>query len=352
MQSIFSRRQVWYLSIWFLIVFLQATFILPKKFELNETVTVTMARSVEGLLEQAKVNDDVGYTLVNLRYSAVENEIPTWKMLANEAFVFERTKLVRAENPRITMFDQIGNTTLIQGDRGEFVMGRNRMQIEGHVVITFPDGFIIETTKGIYDPKSGNISTDQPFYGYSNPKEDADRLQTWGVGFLTSRESPKINILDQAKVEVTSKNERTEIKSDYAVINREQRVVDFTMQHVLPGSDARLVESTQGTLLVRSRRQEVFYNPSEKQASDMFAYEDDFIRETKPKGKKGLKYATAEKAQFMSDKDRIILSGYPSAYQADDTLTGEVIVLHRKINIVEVQQANVLHQQEPASHDK
>ena len=60
----------------------------------------------------------------------------------------------------------------------------------------------------------------------------------------------------------------------------------------------------------------------------------------------GLKYATCQQAEFFSKENKIVMSGFPSAYQEGDTITGELITIYRSKNLVEVNQANGYHSNE------
>lgn len=117
-------------------------------------------------------------------------------------------------------------------------------------------------------------------------------------------------------------------------------------------SPDRFVESDRGTLHVKSRRQEATYDPQKSALRVMTAYDDVLIQERDPiKSKKGMKYATCQKADFLTQEDKIYLTGFPSVYQEKDTITGELITIYRKRNIVEVTQANGLHEPSMKSDD-
>ena len=76
-------------------------------------------------------------------------------------------------------------------------------------------------------------------------------------------------------------------------------------------------------------------------------HEDVLVKETDPKKKtknESLRYATSGKAVFDTKRDVIVLSEFPQVYQDNDTVTGEVIVLHRDSDVVEVEQSNAFSQ--------
>jgi lipopolysaccharide assembly outer membrane protein LptD (OstA) len=53
-----------------------------------------------------------------------------------------------------------------------------------------------------------------------------------------------------------------------------------------------------------------------------------------------LNYATAGRAEFDSESDKVTLKVFPQAYQDSDTLTGDWMILHRDNDMVEVLHGN------------
>lgn len=312
----------------------------PTSIETGEERTTGMFNSIESMVEAEKMKDDVGYTIDGFHYTAVEGEQKHWEMNSREAILYEKSRLVHAKVARIRMFDPAGKVTLIEGDEAHYRMGVKDMDLSGNVKVTFPDGFWIKTTKAHYSGATGKITSSEPLYGEAKPQK-GELMEMWGTGFEASKLDPVVSIFSKAHVRVRrlESDEVTDVRSDRAKIDRFKKVANFTMVN-----DDRYVESHQGTLFVRSRRQEATYDSATNVLQYMTAYDDVLIRETDPKkGKSGLKYATSQKAEFLTREDKILMSGFPSAYQEHDTLTGELIIIHRKKNLVEVTHANAFH---------
>jgi lipopolysaccharide export system protein LptA len=86
----------------------------------------------------------------------------------------------------------------------------------------------------------------------------------------------------------------------------------------------------------------------------LIAYEDVLVKETaapkstsaervktkKANEKSPLRYATAGRAEFNTQDDVIRLTQFPQAYQDEDTVTGDVILMHRDNDIIEVENSN------------
>jgi hypothetical protein len=96
------------------------------------------------------------------------------------------------------------------------------------------------------------------------------------------------------------------------------------------------------------------YGDFSKLLQYMTAYEDVFIKElkapsdnkekkepaAKPSEGPNLRYATSGRADFDTKSDVIRLTEFPQAYQDNDTVTGDIIIMHRDSDLVEVEHSN------------
>jgi hypothetical protein len=153
---------------------------------------------------------------------------------------------------------------------------------------------------------------------------------------------------DQAK-------DSTTIDSDRCVIHRDQQVAYFTMEASRP-LKSRFVRINQPTLFARGRRATLNYGDFSKILKYLVVYEDVLIKELPaaptasptpmaeaPSAKAqppSLRYGTGGRADFDSAKDLIILTEFPQVYQDNDTVTGDVIVVHRNTDVIEVEHSN------------
>ncbi|HUP57524.1 MAG TPA: hypothetical protein VM598_08745, partial [Bdellovibrionota bacterium] len=139
-------------------------------------------------------------------------------------------------------------------------------------------------------------------------------------------------------------------------IDRANRHADFTMQPWRP-AQVRYVHITQPTLFTRGRRARLNYgDDSAKLLKYLVAYDDVLIKQIEDKLKPGgarrppaLKYATAGQADFDSDRSLIILTRFPQVYQDGDTVTGDLIKVHRETDIIEVEKSNSFSEGTPES---
>ncbi len=324
------------------LVLIQQLFLRPTSVEISEDDPQGMFSSIEAQLEAAKIKDEVKYTLEGIHYTSIEGGKKQSEMTATEAVVYDKTNLFVAENVKMKMFDPTEKSTDIDGKRAYFKMGTKEMDIENDVKVTFPDGFWIKTEKVHYSAADQRVTSQEPFYGESIPQKGiTDHMKVWGTGFLGSKLSSDVYILknSHAVIRHDGNAEITDVRSDQAKINRFTRQTEFTMNQ--PTS---FVETLQGTLNIKSRRQDATYDTKESQLKYMTAWDDVTINETDAKKlSEGMKYATCQKAEFHTKQNKILLSGFPSVYQDNDTVTGEVITIYRDTNIVEVTEANAYH---------
>ena len=324
------------------IVIVEILFLRPTTVDVGEGTEESMFNSIETMIEAQKVKDDeVGYTINQFHYTAVEGVVKQWRMIAKEAILYQKSRLFHAKNARIQMFDPEGNITHIEGDEAKYRMDSRDMFLKGNVKVTFPDGFWLKTPNAYYSATSGVISTQDKFFGEA-PPTNGELMEVDGTGFDAKKNGPIVNIHRNAHVRVrqSGAEEISDIRSDKSEINRFTKVAEFTMKN-----SNKFVKSHQGSLHVRSRRQVATYDSNSSVLKYLVAYDDVHIRETDPeKLKNGLKYATSQKAEFLTSENKILLSGFPSAYQAHDTVTGERIIIHRRKNLVEVIHANAYHE--------
>ncbi len=323
------------------LVLFEVLLLKPSSLDINEGATKkTLFKDLSQMVQAQMKDDEVRYTIQGFHYTSVEGQVKQWEMNSDTALLYENSKKVVANNARIKMFDVNGQITYIEGKEAHYRMGSKDFELYKDVKVTFPDGFWLKTEQASYTAVSQVVSSREDFHGETR-KTKTEWLQVWGHGFTAPRKDPHIHILadTRAKIHRFLAKEVHEVKSDLGDIDRFTKVAIFTMNQT-----TEKVDSNIGTLNVVSRRQEAFYDGGSHQFNAMTALQDVVIKETDPvKLKEGIKYATSQRADFVNSDDRILLTGFPSVYQDDDALTGELITIYRSKNLVEVNQANGYH---------
>ncbi len=323
-----------------IMIVLQILFLKPSHIETVEDDPQGMYTSIENQLQTLKQKDEIKYTMEDVHYTSIEGGKRQWEINAAKALVYDKANVLSADEVKMKMFDPTNKNTLIEGDKALFKVGSKEFDLEGHLKVTFPDDFWIRTEKAHYSGNTQNVSTREPFYGEAKPQK-GELMKMWGTGFEGNKSGPDIHILKEARVQMkrAGANEITDVRSDRARVDRMKKFAQFTMD-----DPDKFVESNQGTLFIRSRKQDATYDSSKSTLKYLTAIEDVQIRETDKKQGDGMKYATSQKAEFETVENKIILSGFPSVYQEKDTVTGELITVYRNTNIVEVTEANSFHE--------
>jgi LPS export ABC transporter protein LptC len=323
------------------LVLFEVLLLKPSTLDVNEGATKkTLFKDLSQMVQTQMKDDEVRYTIQGFHYTSVEGQVKQWEMNSDTALLYDSSKKVVANNARIKMFDVNGQITYIEGKEAHYLMGSKDFVLYKNVKVTFPDGFKLETEQAQYVAATQIVSSTEDFHG-ETLKTKTEWLQVWGHGFTAPRKDPHIHILadTHAKIHRFHPKEINDVRSDLGDIDRFKKEAIFTMDR----ADEK-VQSNLGTLDVTSRRQEAYYDGGAHQLNSMTALQDVVIKETDPvKLKEGIKYATSQRADFVNSDDRILLTGFPSVYQDDDALTGELITIYRSKNLVEVNQANGYH---------
>ncbi|MGZ3709700.1 MAG: LPS export ABC transporter periplasmic protein LptC, partial [Bdellovibrionota bacterium] len=289
------------------------------------------------------------YSVNSFNYVSVQGGEKQWKLVAEKAFMYNGDKLVHSRHVTAYLYDSEDKTTVVTGLEAKYFMNKKDLEIFGDVKTVFPDGFEIrsEYLRYLPDQKMSFISQ-----GMDSAMSDSVVVLPKAVRMTMERLKPKDS--DSEGVP-----DRTIIESDHCLIHRDKRVAHFTMYGWRP-LKAKFVHITQPTLYARGRRADMNYGEFSSVLQYLTAYEDVLIKET-PKQedntKKGdlersqdqtnlgkreenkaaiLKYGTGSRADFDTHRDVVVLTGFPQVYQGDDTVTGDVITVHRDSDIVEV----------------
>ena len=144
---------------------------------------------------------------------------------------------------------------------------------------------------------------------------------------------------------------RTMIESDHCIIYRDRKFAYFTMNAARPLA-TRYVKVTQPTLFSKGRTADLNYGdlggtPTNGQTKSkplnyIILHEDVLIEEKLEDG--SIRYGTGGQADFDAIHNLVVLRKFPQIYQGHDTVTGDVIVLHRDTDVVEIEHSNAFSQ--------
>ena len=326
------------------------------------------------------------YSLDQFHYASTKGAVRQWRILAARADIFQKEKIVHGRSVTAYLFGDGDQTTTVTAQETRFSMENRNLEMIGQVEAIFPDGYRLKSDYLLYRPSNRTIEIPQKYRVVGTPglplkpgaqtrKEEELFFQSQGLHFTMTDQT--LHLLSAATVTLkrsaSRKNqegpvdgsppglpETTQIESDECWIRRTLHTAEFRMFPTRP-LEQRFVRILQPKLLARSRRADLFYAELKQKVSYLQAVEDVLIQErqetaarssapqtsrARADSKRGdsskdpLRYATAGRADFDPQSDTIRLTEFPQAYQGHDTITGEVILVHRDSDLVEVQNSN------------
>lgn len=297
------------------------------------------------------------YSIEKFKYVSIQNGEKQWRIEAHRAFMYNPERLVHARIVDAYLYDADGKTTIIHGQEARYFLNQKDLEVYGKVHTVFPDGFELYSDYLRYRPQEKRILIPTHYYvegkGHENSEQDFE-FTSMGLDYAMSK--AEILLPKESKVTLIRKTpsspetagvpNKTTIDSDQCFINRHAKIAHFTMDPQRP-LKTRFVHITQPTLFARSRRADLNYGNFDQVLEYLIAYEDVLVKEIPEKKKESnpsLRYATSGKAEFDTRNDIIRLTQLPQAYQDNDTVTGDIILMHKDSDIIEVEHSNAFSQ--------
>lgn len=287
------------------------------------------------------------YTVEAFKFASVQNGEKQWNIIARTAHLYNKEKLVHARDMIAYLYDSAEKITVVRGREAKYFMDDRNLEVFGDVVSKLPDGFETKSQYMRYLPKEKfvQVPDNQPVSGIgAQTKGEIISFDSFGLDFkMGSNEIllPKnvhfvLKRTEKDPDTLKDKDAETHIESDTCTIDRNRQVAQFFMDQNKP-IESRFVLITEPDFFSKARRAEVNYGDGTKLLNYMVAYEDVLIKE---KNKTEIRYGTGGQADFDSKKNIIILRKFPQVYQNNDTVTGDIIIVHRNTDTVEVENSN------------
>ena len=292
------------------------------------------------------------YGVEDFRFVSVQNGIKQWRIEAKRAFLYNPEHLVHSRRMKAFLYDPEGKITTIIGDESKYFLNHRDLEVFGNVKTIFPDGFELDSDYLRYKPEQHKIEIPKKYRVHGIGQETAGKsLQFFSKGLDYSMSESLILLNEAVRVTLSRIEPKdattvgvpntTVIESDQCLINRKENLAKFTMHPNRP-MNTRFVHISQPHLLTRSRRADLSYGDFSAILQYMNAYEDVLIKDT---GKQhSLRYATGGRADFDNRRDVIVMTQFPQVYQDQDTVTGDIITIHRDTDIVDVEHSNAFSQ--------
>lgn len=289
------------------------------------------------LAEGIPQNQVPDYSVDDFNYMSTQGVEKQWKLVAERAYLYNAEKLVHAKAIKAYLYDSDGKITVVTGKEAKYFMNKKDLEVYGDVQTIFPDGFTLNSPYLRYRPQAKKVEIPARYSVHGTNSASGKDFEFDSRGLDFDMNSNRIVLPNSVRFNTYSpQKEKTTIVSDHCLIRRDQQIAYFMMYANRP-LESRFVQITQPSLFVRSRTADFHYGDHSESINYMVAHEDVLIREL---DSKELKYATGGQAAFDAKLNVIILTIFPQVYQANDTVTGEKITLHRDTDVVEVEQSN------------
>ncbi len=326
------------------------------------------------------------YTLDGFEFVSTASNQKQWKLQARQARVYNAERISHTLDVTAYLYDAQGQATVVTGLEGKHHADSRELEVFGQVRTVFPDGFELHSDYLRYRPgPARRIDIPERYLTHGRGKDSAGerQIEFTSQGLEYELDSGELTLPRRSVVEMATlvngvpasrrsaakDRDHTRIESDRAVIYRARQFARFTMSPTRP-LHLRFVQITQPTLIAQARRAELRFGPDARRLDYLSLFEDVFLRElpreqvaatpaapvdpeatraaAPPHGGDGpVRYATGGRADFDGGRDVIVLRDFPQVYQDQDTVTGEVIVVHRESDIVEVEHSNAFSEGEP-----
>ncbi|MDR3607946.1 MAG: LPS export ABC transporter periplasmic protein LptC [Oligoflexia bacterium] len=306
------------------------------------------------------------YSVDQFNYVSTQGGVKQWNLIADKANMYNQEKLVHARQVKALLYDPDGKITTVTGQEAKFLMNKRDLEIYGNVKTVMPDGFEIHSQYMRYLPNERliNIPPTEPVDGVG--KDESGQVlafNSYGMHYamekseiiLPSRVQMVVDKPESAPKSVQTSTDspppssKTKVESDHCVIYRDRKLAHFTM-NAGRSLSTRFVKVTQPTLFSKGRTADVNYGdlggpPGKNKLLNYLILHDDVLIEEKT-ADGSMRYGTGGQADFDAVRNLVVLRHFPQVYQNHDTVTGDVIVLHRDTDVVEIEHSNAFSEGE------
>jgi hypothetical protein len=196
------------------------------------------------------------------------------------------------------------------------------------------DGFVVSSEFLSYNPDHGLITAPTSNKVEGSGYVNGDLIEFDSFGFRYNSENKIMNLLSKSNVKSRADtDEWTIVNSDQCEMNNKTKILYFSMS---PDSK-NYVKTREPKLAVRSKVLELDLG-SQNKINYMVATDDVLIRDLTKNDE--LSYDTCGKAEFKAESDIVRLTIFPQSYRNQDTVTADVILLHRDTDLVEAESTN------------
>jgi lipopolysaccharide export system protein LptA len=280
------------------------------------------------------------YYLKNFRYASVKQGKREMEVVSTEATLHLEKQMAKGAQVTAYFYDLKGERTTLVGDRGKLDLGRRHLRVESNVRSVSPDGFTMLGSEADYYLDKRLLLAKAPVEGFTQAKD----IKIWALEVESLIDTNTANFRGDVRTEYKAANQPLlKVRGDRAVLGRTEKIVSYFDN----------VKMNQDKLVMTSGEARLNYGQAGKNTGALrylVANKDVTIHETAER------YSQSQMAEFYSDTNSIVLTGFPSVIEGKDTVTGDKLTLFRSTGVVEVTAANAAFSEDikrrGSSHDK
>lgn len=286
------------------------------------SVWLLWPRDLDGGLHERFSQQSVSdYSMHTLRYVSVKDGKLEIETRAEHAVLEVSDDLMNAVIVNSSLYNEKMEETKVESKEAEYNLKTRKLVMKNAVKSVSPEGFVSITQEAHYDLQTHQFNSPVPVFG-----ESAERgFRVWGDRAESNLDEKKLFLYGNARSEFQDKKRGlTKIRGDRGVLDRLAGQADF-IDHVI-------VE--QNGMYGTGHSSKALFNKEDESIKYFSLSEDVKIKDDKGR------YTRSQVAEFFSDKDSMVLTGFPSITDGNDVVTGDKITLFRNSGILEVTAAN------------
>jgi lipopolysaccharide transport protein LptA len=276
------------------------------------------------------------YSIRDLNYYASSETEKNWRLQARKANMYQKDQLMHTRDMTLTLQDG----TVVTAKEGVLHTETNEMEFFGNVNTYFTNGThtVSEYGKALTKPVI-DISVPLTEWVHGDKTDAHSRVEFKSMGLSYVETGAKdLKLLSEVEFNVFT-DKKTRIVSDYAVYDQIHNRGTFSMNDQRP-LDQQFAQVFQSDMYLKSRTL-VMNLGDQRQLLTIVAIDDAYLRDSKDP--LHVSTGTAGKATYYDLSDEVYLTDFPQVYQDSDTITGDLIIFHRKQDVVEAKQSNAIY---------
>ena len=291
----------------------------------NETETLALSRLPS--------DTPPSYSLRDIRLVSAHERVPELRLEARKTASYQKERLTHFRDIVVETSDRV----TITAREALHDQTKNEFRFLGSVKARFPGGTEVMTEEAELQTRPGTrirVADTVRVEGRQVRGNQTLRFTSFGLDY-TDRNPEHLKLLKEVRVR-TGSTPGLSIRSDSAEYASHAGLLSFSMSERRP-LEQQFVILDEADFHLRSRRLELDLSKV-NELETVRAEGDVFFNDSSETGREIS--GTGGRALYRVEDSALHLSEFPQLYQDRDTITGEIIVYHRKSDTIEVRQSN------------